>query len=228
MLLATAGALSAQDVQEFKPLKKTPVRRARRETNASREARIQRTINATYAHPWEVFGGGGYLRFRSGESTQKNNEVSWAVAVHRYLNPKFAVVGDVRGSFGRAHALKFNDLQQIPNPQINEYTFMGGGNYRFYGKEKLALSIEGLAGAGWGLFSGGAKGLSGTQVGLWQDGVRPAFSVGLNLDYNFYPNLAFRVTPTYVGTTFADATSGTKVQNNMGFNMGVVYRFGSH
>jgi len=30
-----------------------------------------------------------------------------------------------------------------------------------------------------------------------------------------------RFTPTYVGTTF-----GGKVQNNLGFNAGVVYRFG--
>ena len=42
---------------------------ARRETNASRQARIQRTIDETYSHRWEVFGGGGYLRWRSGQYT---------------------------------------------------------------------------------------------------------------------------------------------------------------
>ena len=45
--------------------------------------------------------------------------------------------------------------------------------------------------------------------------------MGANLDYNFYPNLAARVTPIYLGTTF-----GGTVQNNLGVNIGLVYRFG--
>jgi len=194
--------------------------RARRETNASRQARIQRTIDATYAHRWEIFGGGGYLRFRSGQYTRKNNEVSWAAATNYYLNPKLAIVGDARGSFGNAHAI-VNNQYGVYNPQINEYNFMGGVSYRFYRKEKVALSAQGLGGVGWGIFSGGAKGLSGTTVGLWPDGVKPAFSLGVSADYNIFPELAFRFTPTYVGTTF-----GGKVQNNLGFNAGVIYRFG--
>ena len=56
---------------------------------------------------------------------------------------------------------------------------------------------------------------------MWPSETRPAFSVGLNLDYNFFPNFAARVSPTYVGTTF-----GGTVQNNLGFKVGVVYRFG--
>ena len=192
----------------------------RRETNASREARIQRTIDATYAHRWEVFGGGGYLRFRSGPNTQKNNEVSWATSATYYLTPRLGVVGDARGSFGNAHALPANGYG-VFNPQINEYTFMGGANYRFYRKEKATLSGEGLVGVGWGIFSGGSKAIPSTALGLWPDGIRPAFSLGLHADYNFYPNLAFRVTPTWVGTTF-----GGTLQNNAGVNLGVLYRFG--
>jgi len=193
---------------------------ARRETNASRQARIQRTIDETYSHRWEIFGGGGYLRFNSGQYTKKNNEVSWATAANYYLNPKLAIVGDARGSFGNAHAIT-NNTFGVYNPQINEYTFMGGASYRFYRKEKIAISAQGLGGVGWGIFSGGAKGLTGTTIGLWPDGFKPAFSLGVSGDYNFFPNLAVRFTPTYVGTTF-----GGKVQNNLGFNAGVVYRFG--
>jgi hypothetical protein len=56
--------------------------------------------------------------------------------------------------------------------------------------------------------------------------------VGANFDYNFYPNLAFRVSPTYVGTFFrldpTDTLHGPPgtIQNNFGFNIGLVYRFG--
>lgn len=193
---------------------------ARRETNASRQARIQRTIQDTYSHQWEITGGGGYRRFRSGEYTKKNSEVSWDTAANYYLNPKLAIVADASGMFGNAHALIDNPYG-VYRPQINEYTFMGGANYRFYRKEKAAVGVQALGGAGWGIFSGGAKGLTGTTIGLWPDGVKAAFSVGVNVDYNFYPNLAVRFTPSYLGTTF-----GSTVQNNLGFNMGVVYRFG--
>ena len=86
----------------------------------------------------------------------------------------------------------------------------------------------GLGGTAWGIFSGGAKGLSGTDLGIWKDGMKPAFSAGVNFDYNFYPELAFRLTPTYVGTTFtaAPGTPSVSLQNNFGFNAGILYRFG--
>jgi opacity protein-like surface antigen len=197
-----------------------------RETNAAREARIQRTIQETYSHKWEVFGGGGYLRFRNGEDTKKNNEVSWETEANYYLNRKLAVVGDVRGSFGNGHSITNDGFAQIPNPQINEYFFLGGVGYRFLAQEKYAVSGEALVGDGWGIFSGGSKGIPSTTLGLWQDASRPAFSLGLRLEYNFFPNLAFQVKPTYVGTTFTNPTDGGTLQNNFGFNAGIVYRFG--
>ena len=49
----------------------------------------------------------------------------------------------------------------------------------------------------------------------------PVFSLGVNLDLNLYPNLAFRIAPSYLGTTF-----GGTLQNNAGFEMGLVFRFG--
>ena len=67
-----AGALTTAEAQ------KTQIRRPRRETNASRQARIAKAIQDTYSHRYEVFGGGGYERFRPGEYLKKNNEVSWA------------------------------------------------------------------------------------------------------------------------------------------------------
>jgi hypothetical protein len=233
-----AGGAATAQVKK----KKKDTTQVHRETNATRLARIKKTTEETYAHRYEVIGGGGFLRFRNGEYTQRNDEVTWATAFNYYLNKKLAVVGDARGSFGRGHQQMPLYYPQIARPQINEYTFMGGASYRFYAEEKWALSMQGLIGTGWGLFSGGAKGLTGPQVGLWQDGIRPAFSVGASADYNLYPNLAIRFTPTYVGTNFTSvqtyvqtSTNGvvhfnggnsSSIQNNLGFNIGVVYRFG--
>ena len=134
--------------------------RARRETNASRQARIQRTIDATYSHRYEVFGGGGYLRWRSGEYTKRNNEVSWAAGGSYYLNPKLAIIGTAQGSFGNAHAL-INNPYGVYNPQINEYFFMVERNYRFYRKEKVALSAQGTGRHRLGHLLGRSQGLVG-------------------------------------------------------------------
>lgn len=222
LLTCVATMAGAQD----RPAQK----RARRESNASRQARIARTTAATYAHQWEVMGGGGFLRWNSGPYTRKNNEVSWTTQANYFLNPRFAIVGAAQGSFGHAKPLLGVDNSNIqaPHPQINEYFFTGGANYRFLRREKYSLALQGTGGIGWGIFSGGAKGLAGTDVGLWKDGFRPAFTVALNADYNVYPNLALRFAPTYVGTTFTSPASGKSFQNNMGFNAGVVYRFGAH
>lgn len=230
ILLCVSGSGEAQ----HKPKKP---QRSRRETNASRQARIQRTINDTYSHKYEVIGGGGYLRWRSGEATKRNNEVGWDAAFNYYLNPKLAIIGDAQGSFGYAHQQLPTLFPQILNPQINEYFFTGGASYRFYAREKAALSAQASAGIADGIFSGGAKGLTGPQVGLWNDGLRPAAKISLSADYNFYPNLAFRVSPTYILSDFSYAPqtavlNGTSpgytstIQSNFGFNAGVVYRFG--
>ncbi len=211
--------------------------RPHRETNASRQARIARTIQQTYSHKWEAVGGGGYMRWRSGEYTKRNNEVNWDAAANRYLNPKLAIVGDAQGSFGYAHQQLPLEFAQIPRPQINEYFFTGGANYRFYAKEKIAMSAQATAGVAWGVFSKGAKGLTGPQVGLWQDGFRPAGKLAFNVDYNFFPNLAVRFSPTYVLSDFryaqqAAVLSGASpsytgtIQNSLGFNINVIYRFG--
>ena len=199
---------------------KAAPRRARRETNAARQARIAKTIEQTYSHRYEVFGGGGYMRFRSGQYLKKNNEVRWVASGSYFLNPKVAVVAEAGGQFGYAHALT-NNIYGVYQPQINEYTFLGGGSYRFYAHDKTALSAQAMGGVGWGIFSGGSKAIPATLLGLWPDGFKPAFQFSVNADYNLYPNLAVRFSPTYTGTTF-----GNTVQNNLGFNAGVVYRFG--
>ena len=86
-----------------------------------------------------------------------------------------------------------------------------------------------------GNFDGGSNGVPAVNLGMWATSNRPVFSVGASFDYNFYPNLAQRVTPTYVGTMFRGNninTNGTlgaqngSIQNNVGVNAGIVYRFG--
>lgn len=197
--------------------------RTRRESSANRKARIERIIEETYGHRNEVSGGGGFLRFRAGQQIKKNNEVTFYVNDTYFLNPKLGIVGDVHGAYGNAKI--GNTFVNIPNPQISEYTFTAGPSYRFYARQKTAVSVFGTGGVAYGKFSEGSKAIPSTDIGIWADAWRPAFTAGVNFDYNFYPNLAVRFTPTYIGTTFTSPQGGT-IQNNLGFNIGLVYRLG--
>lgn len=196
-----------------------------RETNANRRARIERQIKDTYTHRYEVSGGGGYLRFRSGQFTQKNNEINFFFNTTYFLNEKVGLTGEVRGYYGRAkipNYLPNNEASLIGNPQISEYPFMAGATYRVYLHQHIGGSIFALGGTAIGKFDGDTKGFPSQSLGFWPSAsAKPAFSVGGNIDINLFPNLAFRMTPNYMGTTF-----GGSLQNNLGVNIGVVYRFG--
>jgi hypothetical protein len=208
--------------------------RTRRESSANRKARIARTIAETYSHRYEVAGGGGYMRFKPGSSLQKNNEVTFWMSGTYFLNPKLGIIGEVRGAYGNAKIGNNigGDVTLPFNPQISEYPFLGGVAYRVYAKEKIAVTVTGEGGAVLGKFDGDAKGFQSKDIGVWQDATKPAFALGANFDYNLYPNIAFRVSPTYVATFFRldplDTTHGPQstIQNNFGVNVGIVYRFG--
>jgi hypothetical protein len=195
----------------------------RHETNANRKARIQRQITDTYSHRWEVGGGGGWLRFRSGESTQKNSEIAFWMDTTYYLNQKLGLTGELRGAYGNAKVPNYNSFATyVGNPQISEYPFMAGPTYRVYSKLRYDVSVFALGGTAIGKFDGDSKGVPAAQLGFWPStNAAPAISVGGNLDLNIYPNFAFRIAPSYLGTGF-----GSSWQNNAGFNMGLVIRFG--
>jgi hypothetical protein len=208
LLIASCGTGAAQ------------TRRPRRESSANRQARIARTIADTYSHRWEAAGGGGYLRWRSGPALQRNNEVTFDTSLSYFLTPKLGILGSINGAYG--YAKIGNTIYNIPNPQISEYTFLAGPTYRFYVQQKTAASVFVQGGTALGKFGGGSKGFTDVSLGLWpSSNARAAFSAGLNVDYNLFPNLAVRLSPAYVGTTF-----GGTLQNNAGVSAGVVYRFG--
>jgi hypothetical protein len=194
------------------------------QTNANRKARIARQIADTYTHRWEVAGGGGYLRFRSGQFNQKNSEIAFWMNTTYYFNRNLGLTGELRGAYGNAKPLQgtTNYLNLVGRPQISEYPFLVGPTYRFRLRQKTGLSVFALGGTAIGKFDGDSKGIPAATLGLWPStNARPVFSVGGNLDLNLYPNISFRITPSYTGTTF-----GGSLQNNAGFEMGLVYRFG--
>ena len=173
------------------PARAQSVRRTRRESTANRRARIERTIEQTYGHRFEVGGGGGFMRFEPGKYLQQNNEVTFWASTLYALTPKLGVAGEVRGAYGNAKI--GNNQYNLPfKPQISEYSFLAGPSYRFVKKEKFSISGFAEGGMGLGKFAGDTKGLTAAELGLWTGDYAGAFSVGAHVDYNVYPNIAMR------------------------------------
>jgi hypothetical protein len=215
-LVLVSGAALAQTTSSGAPGQT----RARR--NLTRQNRIARNISDAYSHKWEVAGGGGFLRFRQGESLQRISQVNFFFSPSYHLNPKWAIAGDVRGMYGNGNIPNAFALNAVYKPQLSEYTFLAGPQYRFIAREKFSLSGSALAGVGLSKFGGDAKGLPSQAIGLWPDSnSKAAFSVNVIADYDIYNNFALRVQPTFLGTTF-----GNSFQSNLGVEAGLVYRFG--
>jgi hypothetical protein len=186
---------------------------------ARRRIREDQIMQDTYSHRFEVYGGGGYLRFHPGPTLQHNTNVAWNGGFTDWIKPRLGVTGDVRGYYGTA--VTDNYEFQVFQPSISQYTFMAGPQYRFFQGQHWAWNAQVLAGIGHGNFGTGTGGFPATLVGLYPDGNKLAVSVGAAVDYNLSPTLALRLMPNYLITNY-----GGDFQENLGFTAGIVYRFG--
>ena len=217
---AAAPAVTAQTPPVQTPEERARViREAQARVNARRAARVAQITRETYGTKFEGYFGGGYLRFRPGDSLQRNNEAGWNLGVTDYIKPNLGITVDVRGYYGTAYV--GNNPYGIFLPSISQYSFLAGPQFRVYARPRLAVSLQGLVGFGHGNFDTGTGGLPASYLGLYNNGTAFSFSLGAPVDYNLSPGLAVRVTPTYLFTNY-----GSSTQNNLGFNAGIVYRWG--
>jgi|HubBroStandDraft_1064217.scaffolds.fasta_scaffold60828_2 hypothetical protein len=192
---------------------------------ARREQRRAAAIHEVYDHLYEVYVGAGYLRFTPGASLQRVNEYDWNTGFTRYFNERLGVTADGRGYYGTP----FIEPQQgtppagsvrLDKPAISQYAALIGPTYRFYLQPKYSISGRVLGGYTYGNFTGDTNGF-GTLGVLYPDASTFAASASVFIEYNLAPNLGFRVAPEYYLTGF-----GSTEQNNLGYNIGIVVRFG--
>jgi hypothetical protein len=188
--------------------------------HARREQRKQRVVQDTYSHKFEVYGGGGYTRFRPGGSLQHINEAAWNGGVTDYLWGRLGITADVRGYYGTAFITP--NVYNIFKPSISQYTFMAGPQYRLVRREHWGIGAQVLVGASKGDFNANGAAFPGQLVGLWSSGTSLSVAAGVPIDYNLSPGLAFRIQPGYWLSTFGSTTQ----VKNLGFTTGIVYRFG--
>jgi hypothetical protein len=214
VLMATMLAVSSGRAQT--------TRKEGRDTNANRKLRAARQIKETYTHRWEVGGGGGYLRFRSGQYLQKNSEIAFWLDTTYYFNQKLGITGEFAATTATPRSpraippstssaadlrVPLHGRPHLPRPPAGEGTASADSPWAAPPSANSTAT---------------PKAIPAIELGMWPStNARPAFSVGANVDLNLFPNLAFRIAPNYMGTTF-----GGTLQNNLGVNLGLVYRFG--
>jgi hypothetical protein len=199
------------------------LREAQARVNARRKIRIQQIIQDTYSHKYELDFGGGSLRFTPGNSLQRMNEAAWYVDLTDYFHGDLGITADFRGYYGTAFTGThvYNGISQAYNPSISQYTFLAGPRYRFFKGQHWGWTAEALVGAGHGNFGTGTNGLPPQLVGLFTDTTVLNFNGGVAADYNFGPGLAIRFAANELVTNY-----GSAFQENLGGNLGFVYRFG--
>jgi hypothetical protein len=186
---------------------------------ARREQRRAAAIHEAYDHLYEVYVGAGYLRFTPGPTLQRVNEYDWNVGFTRYFNERLGATIDGRGYYGTPFIEP--NLSGITKPAISQYAALGGPTYRFYMQPKYSISGRILAGYARGNFTGDTNGFGSKVLGLYPDASTFAASASIFAEYNMTPNIGFRVAPEYYLTGF-----GSTEQNGLGYNIGIVYRFG--
>jgi hypothetical protein len=192
---------------------------------ARREQRRAAAIHEVYDHLYEIYVGAGYLRFTPGATLQRVNEYDWNTGFTRYFNERLGVTLDGRGYYGTP----FIEPQQgdppagsvrLDKPTISQYSALIGPTYRFYLQPKYSVSGRVLAGYTYGNFTGDTNGY-GTLGLLYPDASTFAASASVVFEYNLTPSVGLRVAPEYYLSGF-----GSTEQNNLGYNIGLVVRFG--
>jgi hypothetical protein len=214
------GAQAAQTTAQSTPQDRAQVlRQAQERVKARRKLREHQVIEDTYTHKYEAYFGGNYLRFTPGPSLQHINESGWHGGITDYAFGKIGLTADVRGYYGTTYTGR--NPYGVYQPSISQYTFMGGPTVRFFEGLHWGWTGRVLAGVGHGNFGTGTGGLPPELIGLYSDGNAFNLEAAASVDYNLSPGLAIRLTPSYLMTRY-----GSETQNNKGFTVGVVYRFG--
>jgi hypothetical protein len=186
---------------------------------ARRDQRRAQAIHDTYSHLFEVFTGGGYIRFTPGPNLQRLTMYSWDAAVTRYYGERFGVTLDGRGYYGTAY-VGLNE-SSITRPAISQYGVLAGPTYRLRMRPRYSISAHALGGITMSDFSGDTGPFGTAVLGLYPDSTTYALNGGIIGEANLSPTLSLRLGGDYFGTGF-----GSSYQSSFGFTYGFVYRFG--
>jgi hypothetical protein len=198
------------------------------------------TLSAVrYDNKYEVYGGLGFSHFKAGPSLAAGaNLGGFDVQGTWWLTGRLGATANLRGYYG-TQGVDPNPYG-VSGPLVFEHMFLGGATYRLIAREHATLSAHGMVGGADGVFSHGLGTapvtgitLQPRDVGMYNDGLGLATTIGGSLDLNRSPRLALRISPDWIMTRYGGygtpsnipSASVTRRQNEFGISVGILYRF---
>jgi hypothetical protein len=196
-------------------------RQAQDRVRARRQQRVAAVVQDTYTHKYEIYGGYAFARMRPGHDLQNFTENGYVGGFTEYFTNKLGVTAEARGFYGTAYVGNLQNIYNIYEPSVSNYSVSAGPSYRFYMRQKWSISGVALVGVAHNLFYANSQSVPGSLVGLYPNDWDLSATVGVPIDYNLGPGLSVRLTPNYYLTNF-----GSEIQNNKSITAGINYRFG--
>jgi hypothetical protein len=172
-----------------------------------------------YRNKYDIYGGFASSHFNAGPALIPGANLGGLdVQGTMWLKTRYGVTANVRGYFGTTGVVP--NPYGIHGPFIYETLYMGGPSIRGPRNEHAALNFHALVGGSYGVFNSAIdQGLTGPNLGLFNNGFALATALGGSLDLNRSPKFALRLSPDYMLTRFGGVS-----QNEFAISVGVLYR----
>ena len=172
-----------------------------------------------YRNKYDLYGGLASSHFNAGPALIAGaNLGGFDIQGTLWLRMRLGATANVRGYYGTTGVVP--NPYGIHGPFIYEHLFMAGPSIRGPKNEHAALTFHALVGGSYGVFNSAVdQGLTGPNLGLFNNGVVLATAVGGSLDLNRSPKFSLRLSPDYLLTRFGGVS-----QNEFAISIGVLYR----
>jgi hypothetical protein len=235
MLAAAAFAQSSTQNSASRPQKLPPPPTVDVNVNQNQ------TLSAVrYDNKWEMYGGLGFSHFKSGPTLAQGANLGGFDAQATYwLTGRLGATANLRGYYG-TQGVDPNKYG-VGGPFVFEHLFLGGATYRLIAGEHASLNAHALVGGSYGIFSSAlgndpnnpGYAVQPRDVGMYNDGLGLATTIGGSLDLNRSPQLALRISPDWIMTRYGGYNTPSSVpspfvtrsQSEFGISVGILYRF---
>ena len=172
-----------------------------------------------YRNKYDIYGGVASSHFNAGPALIPGaNLGGFDVQGTMWLNARYGATANIRGYYGTTGVVP--NPYNIRGPFVFEHLIMGGPSIRGPKNEHAALTFHALVGGSYGIFDSAIdQGLSGPNLGLFNNGVALAAALGGSVDLNRSSKFSLRLSPDYLLTHFGGVS-----QNEFAFSVGVLYR----
>ncbi len=174
---------------------------------------------------FDIEGGADYSHFNPGYAHQvrATNLLGWDGAVSYWFSHSYGFEATARGVYG-SYTIPVNNYGITGSSNMSEHLFLFGPTFRMFETQKYTAGMHFQVGGAYGSFDQGfaSSGVQPTDLGLYNNQLAFAATIGGWADYAILPKFAIRFKADYQPTLYGNTT-----QNEFNGAVGIVYKLGS-